>query len=102
MGDERYAEYQRALDLGYQNLLRIAYRYGLDADVANQVFSLKQDVAAQSSELLASDQLTAEYKKAALGAIQTQTETTLAGLLGQQALDVYRDRGGAWIEQIGR
>ncbi len=100
LGDQRYAEYQRSKDPGYQGLVRIVDRFGLAADVASQVFDLKQSVEAQTRQMQGDTQLTDEQRQAALQSVRSQTETALTGMLGEQGFNVYRDQGGAWLREI--
>jgi hypothetical protein len=99
LGDQRYAEYQRAMDPDYQNLLRIVERYGLSSEVAPQVFALKQNLESQSRQLLAAPDLDKDQRMLLLQGLRQQSSAAVAGLLGQKGLDVYRDRGGAWLGQ---
>jgi hypothetical protein len=42
-----------------------------------------------------------EQRQAALQAIQAQAQSALTGLLGQQAMNAYKDQGGWWLKRLG-
>jgi len=99
LGAQRYAEYQRSIDPDYQNLLRIADRYGLPSEVASQVFGLKQNVELQKHQLLEDPQLDTQQKQTALQALRQQASVAAASMLGETGFNVYRDRGGFWLSR---
>jgi hypothetical protein len=101
LGDERYAQYQLSQNPDYGALARLTDRYGLDADVAGQVLSLKDQVQAQAQQLSTNTDLVPEQRQAALQAIQAQAQSALTGLLGQQAMNAYKDQGGWWLKRLG-
>lgn len=102
LGEQRYAEYQRALDPDYQNLLRIADRYGLSSSAADQVLALKQEFEDEKSQVVNNAQLAADQKTSSLQTLQEQASAALTGVLGQKGFDIYHDRGGAWLERLGK
>jgi hypothetical protein len=102
LGEERYAEYQRSKDPGYQCLLKVADRYGLPTDAAVQVFDLKQSTEAQCAEVVADPQYTSEQKQAWLRSVHDQVGATLVGILGDKGFGVYHDYAGSWIDKLGR
>jgi hypothetical protein len=102
LGDERYSEYQRSKDPGYQCLLKIADRYNLSRDTAVQVFDLKQSTEAQCAQVIADPQYTTEQKQAWVTTVRNQVGSTLAGILGDKGFDLYRDYAGSWIDRLGK
>jgi len=102
LGDQRFLDYERSKDPGYQTLLHIADRYGLPRDVPAQVFDLQQNVENQGSAVLSRSDLTDQQKQDCLQTLRAQTGTALAGLLGEQGFSVYHEYGGAWIERLGK
>jgi hypothetical protein len=99
LGD-RFAEYQRASDGDYQQLMRVTQRLGLGDDVANDVFAMRQAALQQADAVRGNASLSPETQQAALNAIQQQTVQALQQTLGADALPIYQQYGGQWLQQL--
>ena len=100
LGEQRYAEYQRANDPDFRQLSITAARFKLPFKVAADIYEIKRVVTAQRAAIEASDSLTPERKQATLAAIDEETARSVKSLLGDKAYNYYRKPGdGAWIRQ---
>jgi hypothetical protein len=99
LGD-RFAEYQRASDGDYQQLMRVTQRLGMSDDVANDVFAMRQAALQQADAVRGNASLPPETQQAALNAIQQQTMQALQQTLGVDALPIYQQYGGQWLQQL--
>lgn len=99
LGDARYAEYQRAKDRGFQELHRVAERYGLPGEAVVEADQVRR-LAQESLQRLQRDQaLTPEQRQALNAAVQDQTRAELARLLGERAARTYERHGGEWLRK---
>lgn len=85
LGEQRFAEYTRATDYEYQNLVRIAQRDNLPIDRINAVYGLRDTVAKESSRIYDDKQLGPEEKRAALATLGQSIKSQILGTLGQTA-----------------
>ncbi len=98
LGEQRYAEYQRAQDNDYRELLRTTTRFKLGPDVAAQLYSYKQPVEEARAEVLAEPAYTSRQRAAALQAITEETQRALREALGDKAFRYYDRRAGQnWV-----
>jgi len=101
LGDERYAQFQRAQNSDYQQLRRVTDRYGLPESLAADV----QDLARIARDQLAAVQnrggWTADQRAAALAGLQAETERALRQAMGADVFDTYLRYGGGWVQEIG-
>lgn len=101
LGHERYWEYQRAQDYGYQQLHRVAQRAGLQPEVANEVYALREIAAVQAGRVRNDKALTPEQRTAALQAIRQETERTMQQTLGNDAWQQFnRPSNRHWLSTI--
>jgi len=101
LGD-RFADYQRASDGDYQQLMRVTQRLGLGDDVANDVFAMRQAALQQADAVRGNANLPPEMQQAALNAIRQQTLQALQQTLGADALPIYQQYGGQWLQQLNQ
>ena len=101
LGD-RFADYQRASDGDYQQLMRVTQRLGLGDDVANDVFAMRQAALQQADAVRGNANLPPETQQAALNAIRQQTLQALQQTLGADALPIYQQYGGQWLQQLNQ
>lgn len=97
LGEQRYAEYQRARDPDYQNALQVTQFYSLPEEMAARVYELKRDVDVRASAISANQSLTEARRNELLGQLQNDTEGTLQSLLGSEVLAEYRRNNRWWI-----
>jgi hypothetical protein len=97
LGEQRYADYQRARDPDYQNALQVTQFYSLPGEVATRVYELKHDVDARAGAITANTALSETRRDELLGQLQADTERTLQSLLGGEVLAEYRRNNRWWI-----
>ncbi len=98
LGESRYAEYQRAQDNDYRELLRTTTRYKLAPEVAAELYSYKQPVEEARAQVLAEPAYTSRQRVAALQAITEETQRALREALGEKAFRYYDRRTGQnWV-----
>lgn len=96
LGEQRYAEYERAQDYQYQQLHRIVQRAGLTAATANEVHDMRKIAENQANQVRGNQNLTSEQRNAALRAIRQETERTIQQTLGNDAWDQYNRPNNTW------
>jgi hypothetical protein len=98
LGEERYAEYQKAQDPDYRQLSIAAARYNLPRDTATEVFEIKRAIQSERDRVQTLETLTPEQRDAALQAMANETEQAVKAVLGEKAFKFYRRTGhGAWM-----
>ncbi|MGB7748022.1 MAG: hypothetical protein WBN75_12115 [Verrucomicrobiia bacterium] len=100
LGDDQYAQYQRASNEQFQDLYNVAERYGLPDDVAVQAFQIQQTALAQAKQVSEDPNLSPEARQSALTAIEQETERTLSGTLGANAFSTYKQLGSSWLQAM--
>ncbi len=89
LGDERYAEYERAQDQSFQQIQAIVQQAGLETTAANEVYLVKKAVDSQISELDGNQSFTAEERQAALQSIGHDAERSIQQILGDDVWKRY-------------
>ncbi len=97
LGDERYAEYDRARNGDFSNLSRVTERYGLPEDAAVQAFETRRAALAAAEQIRQNTGLSEADRRTALEAIRHESEQALAQTLGREVLATYREHGGEWV-----
>lgn len=100
LGDDQFAQYQRANNEQFQDFYNVAERYGLPEDVAAQAFQIQQTALAQAKQVSEDPNLSPEAQQTALTAIQQETERTLSGTLGANVFSTYKQRSGSWLQNM--
>jgi Mg2+ and Co2+ transporter CorA len=100
LGEQKFAELDRAQDYQYQQLKSLAKRNALPADTAAKIYDFKQ-AAEKAAEALQSNQdLTAEARQTALAQIRAETEQSVQSALGDKLFKRYQNNGGWWINNL--
>jgi len=102
LGAERFAAYQRASDDAYQQTLRITDRFDMPAEVAVQVYLMRQEAEAQARDFRKDATRPAEERQVILKAMQAETEKSISATLGDQAFKTYQKYGGDWLSQLAQ
>ena len=100
LGPERAAEYARGTDLAWINARQIAEREGLNLDVADKVYALKQSTDAALEKIRADKALDGTQRQAQIAAVKASAEQSARATLGDAAFHRYKGRGGIWIGNI--
>lgn len=96
LGEARYAEYRRAQDFQYQQIVRVVKSAELDVGVANQVYDLQKIAERQANEVRLNNDLPQEQRQAALAAIRAETEQTLQATMGEKGWELYNRPNNTW------
>ncbi len=97
---QRWADFERPRDPDFQVLYDLALDSRLEPAVATQVYDMRRTVAEQAARLENDPLLTAEQKRAGLEAMRRETERSIGEVLGAPLLELYRQRGGDWLEDL--
>ena len=101
LGEQKFAELDRAQDYQFQQLKGLAKRNDLPADTAPKIYDFKQAAEKAVEALKANQDLTAEARQLALTQIRTETEQSIQAALGDKLFKRYQGNGGWWINQLG-
>ncbi len=96
LGDQRYAEYERAQDYNFQAMLNAAKKSDLGVAEASQVYEMKKLAEQKASELRSNAKLSNEDRTAALQAIRTETERSMQQTLGEKGWQSYNKQQNTW------
>jgi hypothetical protein len=102
LGPDRFAQYQLANDDQYQALHNVTQRYSLPDSVVARGLNVQQTAQALADQVRASSNLSPEDQRAALSAIQQETEQTLSQILGVKVLSTYKEYGGDWLTGLSQ
>jgi hypothetical protein len=100
LGNDRYAEWQRAQDPDYKALVQISDRYNLPTDTSQKIYSYKVQAEQQKLQVETNPNLSEEQRQAALAAIATETEKAVAGVMGPNVYKSYLRVAGQWIPSL--
>jgi hypothetical protein len=102
LGEPRYAEYVRAQDSDYRELVRVASRFKLGPEVAAQLYSYKEPVEQERARVNSDPALTPEQKSAAFAAIESETQRAFKEALGDKAFRHFIRRSeNSWVRRAG-
>lgn len=99
LGEERFRQYKRSQDWGYSRLIAVTERLDLPRERVDEVYDLKEYAEHEQQALRTSD-LSEEERNAALRTLNEETRADLADLLGEEGLELYRNNGGHWVNQL--
>jgi hypothetical protein len=99
LGDQRYAEFARAQDPEYREIVRVARRFNIGNEVAAQLYSYKEPVEEERQRVEADSNLTLEQKNAAFEAIAQETQRAFKEALGDKAFRHLMQRSAnSWLQ----
>jgi hypothetical protein len=101
LGEERYQEYRHEQNWQRSSLRNVAEEYAIPKQTAFKVFDLTEVANEQADKIRADALLSQTQKQAALNAVRGQTQTAVAEVIGQPALESYMKRSGT-INNLGR
>jgi len=96
LGTERYADFERAQDYGYQQLHQIAKKAELPPAVANDVYGMKRAAENQASQIRSDGNLSEQQRSASLAAIRAETESAMQQSLGDNGWEQYNRPNNTW------
>lgn len=94
---ERATAYARSQDNQYQQLVRLTAGDGMQPDVADKVYDIRQAVEDAQNKLRLKGDLTPDQLRAAMKQVSTDAQKTVAQLLGEKIFSTYRNSGGIWL-----
>lgn len=98
LGPDRYADYQRATDSGYQQTSTLAARLNLPDRTADDISSLQSDIDARVARALIHRDATTP---ATFAALHDEAVTRLTALLGPAGYQAYRDLpASVWLNHL--
>jgi len=98
IGEQRYAEYARAQDTDYRELLRATTRFKLSPEVAAQLYSYKQPAHEERARVENDPTLTPRQKAAAFQAMADETQRAFKEELGEKAFRYFiRRTANPWV-----
>lgn len=101
LGDDRYAEYERAQDYAYQSIWRTTDRYGLGKDAALKVYDMKKAAEDEAKKVRNDKSLDKDQRTTALAGIRTETEKSIQTVMGDKAWNSYSTQpGNYWLRGI--
>lgn len=101
LGEERYAEWQRAQDPDYKALVQISDRYNLPAETSQKIYNYKVQAEQQKLQVESNPNLTEEQRQAALEAISRETQDVVSRTMGANVYRSYLRAAGQWIQNLG-
>ncbi len=102
LGETRYAEYKRAQDYGYKELVRVLNRYELPEELAAKAYEVKTDLEGKAKQLRENSSMSSDQKKEAAKALRAQADEFFNQQLGEKAYKSYQRQGGYWLNNISR
>jgi hypothetical protein len=84
LGEERYADYDRATDFGFQQILVVTQKTGLPTSTAIAAFKIERAAMGRAYELRQSN-MDKDQLNATLDSLRTEIEASLASILGAEA-----------------
>jgi hypothetical protein len=102
LGDDRYAEYQRAQDFGFRTASRIVERLKLPPENAAAVYDLQKSAQQQAAQIRGDKTQTDEARAAALATLSHEANERVVSLLGAQGAEAYTQSGGGWLRSLSR
>jgi hypothetical protein len=99
LGQERYADYERAQDWNFQNIYRVTERNGLPKSDALKVYDMKKLAEEQAQKVRSDTTLSQDQRTATLQGIRAETESSMQKVLGQKGYDTYQNQA-YWLKNI--
>lgn len=100
LGDQRYAQFQRASDSEYKGLSRLAGRDGVSAETTTRTFDLRDQTLQQATAIVADSSLDNAQKSAALQALGQTARSQIMGLLGPTTGAAYAQLANFWLDGL--
>ena len=99
VGDQRFADYQRATNSSYRQASQLVGRLELPPETANQVYALQQDLQQRAGTIRRSAG-SAEAAMAELTALAAEAKAKVTAALGDRGFEAYKQNGGQWLQNL--
>ena len=105
LGDQRYADYQRAMDYNYRQTTQLVARLNLPPQTANELYAVQKEMEQRRMNFAASANGTALTREQAMDqmtALQQEATARVTSALGGNAaaLEAYKQYGGSWLANL--
>jgi hypothetical protein len=103
LGEQRYAEFARAQDPDYRELVRVTSRFKLNPEVATLLYDYKQPAEEERARVEADPTLTPQQKAAGVQAIAQETQRAFKEMLGDRPFkQLMRRTANPWLQGVRR
>lgn len=100
LGPERGADYERATDGNFQQINRVVERLELPPSAAVDVWSVQKEVEQKMTAWRNDRTLPPAARTEQLAALAREAEAKVTAALGPRGLEVYKQHGGFWINNL--
>jgi hypothetical protein len=97
LGGERGVEYERAVDTNFQQVYRVVERLELPKEAAVQVWETQKSIQERMTAL---NKTPAADARNELALLAQEANARVSAILGERGLEVYKQYGGAWLQNI--
>ncbi|NJO55500.1 MAG: hypothetical protein HC834_03130 [Rhodospirillales bacterium] len=102
LGEERFAQFQRASDAVYPSLYDVGLRFAMPEATVDTAWQMQRDADAAARRIREDTSLTLVQRREGLRAIQQETQQSFQTLLGDEPYQTYRENGGDWLNELSR
>lgn len=102
LGPARYAEFKETTDGNYLTANNLVRRFDLPPTTTREIIAIQKDINQRAEAIRGDRALAPEARNAQLVALGQEANTRLSPLLGNDALNAYKQGGGGWINALVR
>jgi len=101
LGNDRYADYQRANSSDYQTLLAAADRFNLPAETINNIYDLRGTVLSESQRIASDSTLSPDEKRQELQDLAETMRTQVRAQMGDEVGNAYLQTPAmSWLQRM--
>lgn len=100
LGDERYADYQKATSYSYRQTSSLVVRLGAAPETADQLWSLQQDIQQRVAAIRTDRTLSSAARTREIAALNDEATAKVTAALGERGLAAYKQYGGSWLQAL--
>ncbi|MEO6568688.1 MAG: hypothetical protein ABIO94_07975 [Opitutaceae bacterium] len=97
---QRGAEYERTTDNNYRQVYRVVERLELPKEAATQVWETQKDIEQRMTAINKTPGITPAAARSEIALLAQEANTRVSAALGERGMEVYRQYGGAWIQNL--
>jgi hypothetical protein len=101
LGPERFADYERAQDFDFRNILDFSRQNNLPQTSAIAVYEARRTAAAEADEIRKEGDLSPDERATALAVLKAVTARTVSSALGG-SYQTYLQASGQWLEALAQ
>lgn len=102
LGPARYTEFKETTDGNYLTANNLVRRFDLPPTTTREIIAIQKDINQRAETLRGDRTLAPEARNAQLVALGQEANSRLSPLLGNDALNAYKQGGGGWINALVR